>query len=310
MKGALPEFPCLESRLFQDWTFNGGSWHNGPRKGELIPVKNTAPGQIVILTTRRPDQSEGERQIIGAYEIGKIDAQYNLTATPNNRIRLTKQQSELLPFWRYFRNAKPGMEWKTGLFRYLKPEQVHTILTDMATVCGETRAGAAAEALLVKHFSGTQPAPPAGALKGKLPAGKEAAIARKYPGGEGPDHLALKEWVAHNPAAVGLPRNSKYDLEHLFTSGDCVDILFTLPTGQFAVVEIETRFPFPGAHQAIKYRALQAAARSWRLSDNRVTAILVAWDFDASTLQFCRRYNIETWKCRSGSAGTRIKTQT
>jgi hypothetical protein len=179
MKGPLPEYPCLESRLFQDWTFNGGTWHNGPRKGEQIPVKSTAPGKIVVLTTRRLDQKESERQIIGAYEIGNIDQQYNLTATPENRIRLTKQQSAMLPFWRYHRNTRPGMDWKTGLFRYLQPEQVHSILADIAAVCGETRAGAAAEALILKHYGAKQPPSPSGALRQKLSVSKKAAIARK-----------------------------------------------------------------------------------------------------------------------------------
>jgi hypothetical protein len=58
MRGRLPEYPCLESGLFEDWSFNSGRYHHGAKEGEPIPIINTAPGKIVILTTRRPDQTE------------------------------------------------------------------------------------------------------------------------------------------------------------------------------------------------------------------------------------------------------------
>src|SRR5271157_3275492 len=54
MKGDKPEYPCLESELFSKWQFNGGEWHNGPRRGQAIPVRYTTVGQIAILTTRKP----------------------------------------------------------------------------------------------------------------------------------------------------------------------------------------------------------------------------------------------------------------
>src|ERR1700676_2416795 len=48
MKGTKPLFPCMESELFEYWRFNGGTWHNGPRKGESIPIREAEVGKIVI----------------------------------------------------------------------------------------------------------------------------------------------------------------------------------------------------------------------------------------------------------------------
>ena len=46
------------------------------------------------------------------------------------------------------------------------------------------------------------------------------------------------------------------------------------------VSEVETIVPLPGAHQAMKYRALLEVERSEALGSDRVKAILVAHRFD------------------------------
>ncbi len=180
---------------------------------------------------RRPEtDGQGSNEIIGAYEIADIVDENNLIATSDHRIRLTKQQAELLPFWRHYKNKDGGggPAWKTGLFRYLEDEQVHTILGDMSAVCGASQAGEDARKLLQRHF-GQAPTPPRqGAINEPDPA-KRAALARKYPGGEGKDHKQLKLWIAETPASIGLPKKSVDHIEHSFDSGDCVDILFELP---------------------------------------------------------------------------------
>jgi hypothetical protein len=294
----------LESRLFEDWRFSAGAWHNGPNEGKLIRIRDTAAGKIVILTTRRPDQEESERQIIGAYEIDRIDDEQHLVSTPDSRIRLTKQQSEMLLFWRYHSTTNKA-DWRTGLVRYVEDEQVHTILSDMSTVCGFSQSGIVARALLEKHFGAGQVPPPNGAIKG-VDVGKRAALARKYPGGEGKDHKDLKLWVAKNPRSIDLPEGSRPFIEHRFESGDCVDIAFELPNNHWVAVEIETNIPYPGAHQAIKYRALLAAQRKLQLNSDLVKAILVAWSFDDDTKKFCKCYDIKTWSCRTKKMGTLV----
>jgi hypothetical protein len=304
MQGKKPEFPCMESELFEFWQFNGGAWHHGPRKGKPIPVQDAGIGEIVILTTRKPETEERERRIIGAYEIGKID-EGNLVAHPDFRIRLRNTEAEQLSFWRYYRNGESSNPfWGTMLFRYLEDGQVHRILTDVATVVGESASKEVVDQLIERKFGGQEPPPAAGALTRGASVEKKVALSRKYPGGEGPEHRALKHWIADNPSSIGLPADSKKSVEHLFESGDCVDIAFSLPNGDCAAVEIETTQPFPGAHQAIKYRALLAAQRNWNLDSRRVTGILVAWAFSSADLTFCKKYGLQAWTCRKGEAGT------
>jgi hypothetical protein len=307
MKGPKPEFPCMESELFELWRFNGGTWHNGPRQGQQIPVTDAAIGKVVVLTTRRPSSEERDRKIIGLYEIAEIDAESNLIAHPQYRIRLLAKDAERLDFWRYYRNSNdPKPVWGTMLFRYLEDSSVHRILADMADVVGgKTRE--TVDLLIERHFGGAVAPPAVGALATAASIRRAVAIGNKYPGGEGPHHKALKEWIAKHPEAIGLPQGAKADVEHVFVSGDCVDIAFTLPDASKVVVEIETTHPFPGAHQVIKYRALMHAEMGWPLDSNRVRGVLVAWDYGCMDLAFCGDYEVVPWKCRTGCKGTLAK---
>ena len=111
-------------------------------------------------------------------------------------------------------------------------------------------------------------------------------------GGEGLEHRMLKELVARNPGLVGLPAKSKAFVEHLFLSGDRVDVMFKLPNGDAAVVEVETIVALPGCHQAVKYRTLLEVERSERLGSGHVEAILVAHAFDTETRALAKQYQV------------------
>lgn len=87
-------------------------------------------------------------------------------------------------------------------------------------------------------------------------------------------------------------------MEHPFESGDQVDILFELPDGRHVVVEIETEMPHPGAHQCIKYRALQEAATRRPLGSGAVAAVLVAHGFADRDRKFATRYGIRLCELR------------
>jgi hypothetical protein len=296
----------MESELFENWQFNGGMYHNGTRAGQTIVIQDAAVGKIVVLTTRRKDQSEDQRKIVGLYEVGKID-NGNLIAHKHRRIRLNKDEADMLDFWRYHRNKNGNTPcWRTGLHRYLKDGQVHRILADVSAIVGGSNKKIIND-LIQLHFKNNPVPPASGCLNVKQTVEQIAAQKRKYPGGEGPEHRKLKEWIARHPSVLGLPAASKSNVEYLFESGDCVDIAFELPDGSWAVVEIETTIPYPGAHQAIKYRSLLAAKKRWNLDTGKVTALLVAWDFNENTLDFCRQYSINAWKCFSGNnSGERI----
>ncbi len=120
---------------------------------------------------------------------------------------------------------------------------------------------------------------------------------RKYGlGGEGQDHKALKLWCCENPEFFGLgkPRNIWCD-EFTFPSGDRPDLVLEFDDGSFAVVEIETRYPFPGAYQVIKYKALLAARKGLPIGTTDITGCLVAWHFKQDVKDFANKYGINTY---------------
>lgn len=86
-------------------------------------------------------------------------------------------------------------------------------------------------------------------------------------GGEGPDHLALKEFVAKNPQLLGLnAADTLSEIEHCLPSGDSIDVLFETRARLIGVEVKPASSPKEdvtrGLFQCVKYRAvLQARAR-------------------------------------------------
>jgi hypothetical protein len=116
--------------------------------------------------------------------------------------------------------------------------------------------------------------------------GSESGVQHRGPswpkygsGGESEEHRRLKEFVAKNPETLAkvLPGLVLVEMEHLFLSGDRVDILFEAPGNVPVAVEIEPSFGDldVGAMQASKYRHL--AAMEWHLdSCGEAIGVLVA----------------------------------
>src|SRR5205814_5422778 len=121
---------------------------------------------------------------------------------------------------------------------------------------------------------------------------------RKYgPRGEGPDHKKLKEWIHDHPEDIGLHGVLKSHLEYEFLTGDRVDLLFDMQGDRYAVVEIETDNPLPGAFQALKYKVLKCAELGSDIKSSKVEAILVAWG-EPEDRGFCQSYNVRFVKKR------------
>lgn len=119
------------------------------------------------------------------------------------------------------------------------------------------------------------------------------ATERKYGGtGEGEEHRKLKKWIAQSPAEIGLTNVKKSEEEYLFVSGDVADIVFELEGGKYAVVEVETTDPYPGAYQVLKYKVLKCAEHGWDTKSQDVQAILVAWSIPQNVRIFCNKYGI------------------
>lgn len=121
------------------------------------------------------------------------------------------------------------------------------------------------------------------------------AVVRKYgAGGEGKEHKELKDWVARNPDFLGLDNVIETEKEeHVFPSGDLPDIVFICDDNKYAVVEIETIIPIPGAYQAIKYRSLLCAELGLPLDSKDVKSFLVTKENSQDVEEFCRKYRIK-----------------
>jgi hypothetical protein len=121
---------------------------------------------------------------------------------------------------------------------------------------------------------------------------------RKYgPKGEGAQHRALKEWCAQNPQALGLgevvdPGKTEYEFGK---TGDRADVVFELPDGGWAVVEVETDFAEPGAHQALKYKVLMCAQDGLPITSDKVQGWLVAHQVPPTVRTFCKAYDLR-WR--------------
>lgn len=105
-------------------------------------------------------------------------------------------------------------------------------------------------------------------------------LARSGEAEETDSHRALKEHVADHPIVIGLSALVTPSVEYLFPSGDRCDIVFELPEGGHAVVEIkdgERGELVKGIYQAVKYRALLEAEQGHG-DPYPVRAYLVAYD--------------------------------
>ena len=116
--------------IFKKWTFSGGVYHHGDRKGEPIPFKYFKPGKLAFFTSRTQDMTEAERIIIGCYEIAgaEPDADYrDLVAAPKKGSEMRINNFRYAPrFWDFYQQNGPP-RWGTGLFRYLSDQEAESM---------------------------------------------------------------------------------------------------------------------------------------------------------------------------------------
>jgi hypothetical protein len=115
--------PCYDVAIFTDWSFGGGVYHNGERRGQPISINHARAGKLAFFTSKRHDMNERDRVVIGCFEIDHFDPEADpdwgvvITSVPASRIRL--RDFEFAPrFWDFHsQNGLP--RWGCGLFRYL-----------------------------------------------------------------------------------------------------------------------------------------------------------------------------------------------
>jgi len=181
---------------------------------------------------------------------------------------------------------------------------VARILVDLKETLRDEEAKTMVGRLLVQDFSKVAPPPASGPrIEKSGNKAKRIAAARKYgPGGEGNEHRKLKEWIAQNPREIGLTNVQRTETEYVFASGDTADIVFELDGDTYVVVEIETLDPYPGCHQALKYRVLKCAELGLDIKSSNVEAVLVAWSIPEHVKSFCNKYGIRYMEKKYGRA--------
>ncbi len=287
-QGNRPAPPvCYESELFArtPWKFGGGMFMSGPKKGQWKPLRRLDTGDIVFLSTRRPDTKEAERLFFGCFRLAKppyLDSNLGwvLESDQTMEIRLPDDVAMGMYFWHFYRNRDGSVAWGSQLHRHLSETQTIDILQCLVNGLGDYPEKDVLLLALGERFVQRPVRSPQKPTGGGLG------------GGESKEHKRLKNYVAENPASLGLPTTALATIEHPFLSGDQVDVKFDLTDGTSAVVEIETVMPLPGAHQCVKYRALLEAQMKLALGSGKVQAILVAYHFDDGTRQFAEGYNI------------------
>lgn len=130
--GRLPrgtDKPCYESSLFTNLSFSAG----GRR------IRQTGPGKLAFLTSRRPFTVEDERVIIGAYRIREIGehphfrGQDSVVGVKSSMVRLLETQ--FLPYWDLVSRPEGGKPaWDTGLTRFLDDADAASILRAIEAV--------------------------------------------------------------------------------------------------------------------------------------------------------------------------------
>ena len=128
------------------------------------------------------------------------------------------------------------------------------------------------------------------------------------PTGESEAHRRLKLYISREPSLVGLSPSATGEVEHLFCTGDRVDVLFSNHGPKRAVVEVELDqepLILVGIHQAIKYRGLAAAESRLPIRLPDVVAHLVCYgglgaaardlaeDYDVTLLEVDRNKVLE-----------------
>ena len=282
------EAHCYESRLLlagpqRPLRF----WAGASDSGKPKRVRKLQPGDIAFLTTFPPGWKRENSIVSGCYRVGCITESSSGDCVESDGtmdVVVPDNVARDIFFWNYQSPNKDGSRtWGSGLFRYLKEDTTRRLIEDLLWRLGNDPQRDTIVRSLGDEFSpNPNPEPllhPGGYGRGQ--------------GGEGDEHRDLKNLVAGCPERIGLPRNAKPAIEHQFLSGDRVDVKFDHPDGTAAVVEVETICPLPGAHQAVKYRALLEVEREDELGAGQVQAILVAHRFDEKTEELAQRYNIK-----------------
>lgn len=136
-----------------------------------------------------------------------------------------------------------------------------------------------------------------------VPAADEIEAARRFGGGEGEEHRALKAFLCDNPHLVGLrPGSPAGKSEICLPSGDSVDVVFESARYIHAVEVKPANAPISdvtrGLFQCVKYRAVIRANLRHASDRRRVSAVLaLGGTFPEKLTSLRNSLNVDVYEC-------------
>jgi len=147
-----------QSSSLSEWKVFSGEIKSGANKGKPNKPIRLHQNSAVLLTAIDPSMPEKDRRILGVYMvnedfIGKICEDGYVPAHSKYRLQLTEQESEQLPFWKYYVNEKSPnkMTWNTGKYRYFDNLWMAQILHDIVSLKSDPEEQELAQQFF-KHF--------------------------------------------------------------------------------------------------------------------------------------------------------------
>lgn len=127
-----------QQHVFTDWQVSTGKIQSGKNKGAPNRPARLRPNSAVLLTARKSDKPETERQILGLYMVeetftGELNNDGMVPAHAEFRIKLTDQEAEKMLFWNYYINKTypHRTTWNSGKYRYFDNIWTAQILKDI-----------------------------------------------------------------------------------------------------------------------------------------------------------------------------------
>ncbi len=134
------------SNVFTEWRVFTGVIKSGNYKGTPRKPTRIFQNSVVLLTARDSSMPEKDRRILGVYManedfIGKFCEDGYIPAHSEYRLQLTEQESDRMPFWKYYVNEKSpqSMTWNSGKFRYFDNVWMAQILLDIVSLKSDTQ---------------------------------------------------------------------------------------------------------------------------------------------------------------------------
>ena len=134
-----------EDEIFTEWSIFTGEIKTGKRKGQPRQLARMDKNSACLLTKREDNMPEKDRQILGVFMTneffnGRLCEDGYITAHPEYRLQLSKEESEKMLFWNYYVDTKDCKStiWNSGRQRYFDNIYMAQVLWDIISLKEDT----------------------------------------------------------------------------------------------------------------------------------------------------------------------------